>query len=331
VFAGAHVEWGDHDDAILSAKLEGMLVRQAAVRRLRREVAVAHRFHGGLEGEIARMHEELQLAAMVQREFLPRELPSLHGVEFAALWRPAHYVSGDIYDVARLDDDHVGMFIADAVGHGVPAALMTMVIARSLCTKRIRGNQYDLVEPAEVLASLNNSMIRRQGHTTRFATAAYALVDCRSRTMRVAGAGHPPPLLIRAGGAVEELETTGGLLGVFDDETYDQIEVELRTGDRLIFYSDGFEQAFPKECDDGYRRKLPSTRYRTEFEALGAESSPARMIEVISSRLDDEAGSLHQADDLTLICMGMERERETRKEKRENGARSAPVVGSAQA
>jgi sigma-B regulation protein RsbU (phosphoserine phosphatase) len=301
--AGALTLPADASDARLCATLNGILYRQREVARLRQEVSLAARFQGGLKGEIARMHEELQLAAMVQREFLPRELPTLYGVEFAALWRPAHYVSGDIYDVTRLDDDHVGVFLADAVGHGVPAALMTMIICRSLTTKVITGKNYRIVEPSEVLAQLNRDMIRRQGRTTRFATAAYAVVNCRSRLMRFAGAGHPPPLLLSAGEAPRVLETSGGLLGVFEDETYEQIEVDLAVGDRLLLHSDGFEQAFPTPKADNYEQRLPTARYREEFERLARCGTPQEMIDVIGQRLDDQRGSLHQVDDLTLICM----------------------------
>jgi sigma-B regulation protein RsbU (phosphoserine phosphatase) len=303
VFGGTLIEMFEQDDQVLCAKLEGMLHRQETVKRLQTEVSIAHRCHGGLQGEIARMHEELQLAAMVQREFLPRELPNLYGIDFAALWRPAHYVSGDIYDICRLDDDHVGVFIADAVGHGVPAALMTMVICRSLTTKIITGNSYRLIEPEEVLARLNRDMIRRQGRTTRFATAVYAIVNCRSREVRLAGAGHPPPLLLGADGSSRAIEPAGGLLGVFEDETYEQVSFEVSVGDRLLMYSDGFEQAFPAAQADAYERKLPNDRYREEFEQLAASSSPKQMVTTISQRLDDQAGSLHQLDDLTMLCM----------------------------
>lgn len=302
-FAGAIVECWDAPDARLCPLLRGMLHRQREIKRLRGEVALSQRFHGGLKGEIAKMHEELQLAALVQREFLPREAPAMHGVEFAALWRPTNYVSGDIYDLIRLDEDHAGVFVADAVGHGVPAALMTMVICRSLITKEITGKSYRIVPPSEVLARLNMEMIRRQGRTTRFATATYAVINCRERTMQLAGAGHPPPVRLSADGTSQTLETAGGLLGVFPDESYGQIELELAIDDRLLFYTDGFEQAFPVAATDSYERRLPSTRYRNEFDQLSRQSSVTDMIEAISRRLDDQAGSLHQIDDLTLVCM----------------------------
>jgi len=231
-------------------------------------------------------------------------MPSLHGVDFAVMWRPANYVSGDIYDVNRLDADHVGVFIADAVGHGVPAALMTMVICRSLVMRERSEGALRILEPSEVLGRLNTAMIRRQERTTRFATACYALINCRSRTMRLAGAGHPPPLRLSADGSSEALETNGGLLGVFEDERYEQIDAELLVGDRLLLYSDGFEQAFPNtESENAYQRRLPTNRYRAEFEQLAQLPTPDDVVEALGRRVNDQVGSLHQIDDLTLLCV----------------------------
>src|SRR5690606_34656415 len=152
---GALVLSQETEPTVAAAAILGLAHRQREYRQVHQDLLLAHRFHGGLEGEIARMHEELQLAAMVQRELLPRETPEVCGVKFGTMWRPVNYVSGDIFDIARLDEDHVGIFVTDAVGHGVPAALMTMVISRSLCLKEITGSSYRLLSPKEVLARLN--------------------------------------------------------------------------------------------------------------------------------------------------------------------------------
>ncbi len=173
---------------ILCARLHGLLHRQEEVNLLRRDVVMGSLTHDGLGDEVARMHEELQLAAQAQREILPRELPTVHGVTVAALWRPAQYVSGDIYDVVQLDDDHLGLFLADAVGHGVAAALMTMVIARSLTTKVAEGTSWRILEPREVLGRLNEQMLGCKVQSSRFATAVYAVVNCRTRRMAIATA-----------------------------------------------------------------------------------------------------------------------------------------------
>ena len=121
--------------------------------------------------------------------------------------------------------------------------------------------------------------------------------------MRLAGAGHPPAIWHRADGSVEEIQTPGGLLGIFENETYDQVELELGVGDHLLLHSDGFEQAFPDPTADHYGRRLPTQRYREEFEMLCKERSPDAMVKRIAHRLDDQLGSLHQIDDLTLLCV----------------------------
>ena len=299
-YSSVLVEDRSTNGVVICSRLHGMMHRQREVNRLRHEVTVSRVSHGGLGDEVERMHDELQLAAHAQRELLPRELPSLHGVSVATLWRPAQWVSGDIYDVLQLDEDRIGLFLADAVGHGVTAALMTMVISQSLTTHVTEGSVERVLEPGEVLASLNGHLLGRRMHPSRFATAVYAVVDCRRRVLTVATAGHPPPFLIHKNGEPEFLNTSGGLLGVFEDEVYGQLEVPLAPGDRLLLYTDGFEQAFP---DTAGKVARANSHYRTEFGKLRELDDPQEMIDVISRRLDMQQGSLNQADDLTLLCV----------------------------
>lgn len=293
----------------IAACVRGMLSRQSEVERLNRELAVATRFTSGLRGEISRMQEELQLASQVQREFLPRAFPQVGQVRMDAFWRPTSYVSGDIYDMMRLDEEHVGVFVGDAVGHGVPAALLTMVICRALPAKETKNNTYRIIPPAEALARINDDLITQRGRTTRFATAVYCVVNCRTGLARLSSAGHPAPVLLRAtpdaaGKSSSELVGEGGgLLGVFDGETYPETEVQLNPGDRLLLYSDGFEQAFPGDPAGSRRSRLPSKRYLEEFEALAGVASPTEMVQQIGRRVDMQFGSLHQADDLTLVVI----------------------------
>ncbi len=301
--ASVLVEDRNSNGSILCARLHGMMHRQREVNRLRREVAMSRVWHGGLGDEVARMHDELQLAASAQRELLPQTLPNVHDVSVATLWRPAQYVSGDIYDVTQLDDDHIGLFLADAVGHGVSAALMTMVITQSLTTSVQERAGWRILDPGEVLTRLNDQLIGRRIHPSRFATAVYAVVDCRERRMAIASAGHPPAILMRADGRAETLSTSGGLLGVFEDEQYEQIELPLGPGERLLLYSDGFEHAFPDPAAASDRGPKRSDLYREEFRKLADAKDPQDMIETISRRLDLQSGSLHQPDDLTLLCL----------------------------
>jgi len=302
-FAGHLIEPESTPPPQLCMALRSLIHRQDEISQLRRELTIASKQHGGLRHQITKIHEELQLAALVQREYLPRELPVVHGIDVGVLWRPASYVSGDIYDVIRLDEDHLGVFIADAVGHGVPAALLTMIICKSLRTKAVDEHGYRVLSPAEVLYALNGEMIARRGRSTRFATAIYAVVNCRQRTMQLARAGHPAPLLLTGQGDTRVIEPSGGLLGVFADEQYEQVDLELHIGDRLLLYSDGFEQAFPDLHEEGTGKPLPNERYLDVFDDLKSEDSAQKLIEAMSERLDGHQGSLHPNDDLTLMCL----------------------------
>ena len=300
---GAAVESIDADDATVAAVLRGMLGRQQEVDRLGRELAVATRFTGGLRGEIQRMQEELQLAAQVQREFLPRTFPEVGGIRVDAFWRPASYVSGDVYDVVRLDERHLGVFIADAVGHGVPAALLTMVICRGLPAKEVGNGTYRILPPSEALARINADMIAHQGRTTRFATAVYCVIDTATGRTTLSGAGHPQPVILRADGSMELVDAPGGLLGVFEGETYGDVELELRPGDRLLLHSDGFEQAFPGDPEGTRHARLPTKRYLDEFLAVRGAADVSAFVQQVARRIDMQFGSVHQADDITLLVV----------------------------
>ena len=286
----------------LATALSALIARQREIRRLQLDTASAINFSGGLRNQIDNIQEELQLAASVQREFLPRILPTLGGIASAALWRPAAYVSGDLYNVMRLDEHHLGLFVTDAVGHGVPAALLTLVISRSLPTKEINGNSYRILSPSEALTQVNADMMTRVGRTTRFATAIYAIIDTRNRQLTVASAGHLPMMRISRGGTCEAILTVGGLLGVFEDETFTEKVITLSAGDKLLFYTDGFEQAFPELGHDPSAPRLPNHRYLDVFNEFASVESSQAFIENINKRLDEESDDFPQIDDLTLLC-----------------------------
>jgi sigma-B regulation protein RsbU (phosphoserine phosphatase) len=162
--------------------------------------------------------------------------------------RPTGSVSGDFYDVYRLDEKHYGFYVADAVGHGMPAALLTMFIKRAMQTKRIVGNSYEIVAPNECLAQLNADLCEQDLSSCQFCTAVYGVVDTGDLTLTFSRAGHPPPALIREG-TVEFLEAPGSLLGVFPEESFEVRQAQLRPGDQVLFYSDGAEEALCWQTD----------------------------------------------------------------------------------
>jgi len=289
------------DPASLYAMVRTLWNQAGVVRSLKDEVNVLQAHHGGLCEQIDKIDEELRLAAQLQREFLPHNLPCLPNVEFKALYRPAGYVSGDIYDVMVLDDQHIGFFLADAAGHGVPAALMTMYIKRSLHTQDIDPDApqgYRIIPPNEALARLNNDMLRKQADKPQFATACYGILNTATMEVCIARAGHPFPFLIGADGTVRSIEPDGMLLGVFAGNEYKMSRFQMVPGDRLLLYSDGFETAFPQPGPGGQ----VNTQYAEEFKDI-ANGPLDAAIQRLDRKLDQQIGSLNQRDDITFLCV----------------------------
>lgn len=303
--AGIMCEPIDIDPAQAAVILWTLAQRQPAIQQLANELTLTELSINSVNTEMLKLHEELASAATIQREYMPKALPEIEGIDMGIVYRPASYVSGDIYDIVELDEHHTGFFLADAVGHGVPAALMTMVISQGLHKTEGKGDKLRIVEPAEALRRLNTTMTKNAGEQARFATAAYAIHDKRDNTITVAGAGHPPSLLVRAGsGEVEQIESQGPLLGVFADLEFEQTTHQLNPGDVFIIYSDGFEVAFPKQDAEGDERKRPTLTYIQELTDAGSgEHALDHAIATLESHLDAQCGSLHQPDDITALFM----------------------------
>lgn len=289
----------------LAAQAFALWSRQTTVRALAGEAQIARSTQGGMKGEMDRLHEELHLAASVQRAMLPGALPEMDTLAFGSLYRPAGYVSGDIYDVRRIDNRRVAFLLADAVGHGVPAALLTMIIARALRTHDDDGRS---LSPAETLGALNNELCAWSQGGQRFATAAYAVVDTRTHEVTISTAGHPPPLVL-GGDEMIRIDAGGPLLGVFEGALFDEETITLARGQSLLFYSDGFEVAFPESEAEARSGRVATTRYLDAFSAIGGEAAGggaaavARAMERLASDLDFQPGSLQQADDVTALIL----------------------------
>lgn len=195
--------------------------------------------------------EQLKMAGHVQRNFLPQRLPNLKTVRWAALFEPADWVSGDIYDVARLDEQHIGFYIADAVGHSMPAALLTMFLKQAIKMRETTGNDYRIFGPMEVINNLNTEMSDQNLAGCLFATCCYCLLNTRTRQLTFTRAGHPYPVLIRKGQEPVQLESRGGLLGVFEETPFEQQTVQLESGDKVFLYSDGCESLVGSTNEQG--------------------------------------------------------------------------------
>jgi sigma-B regulation protein RsbU (phosphoserine phosphatase) len=202
--------------------------------------------------------EQLKMAGRVQRDFLPARLPDSDHYRWATVFRPADWVSGDIYDVARLDENHVGFYLADAVGHSMPAALLTMFLKHGIVMRETVGNTWRIFEPVEVISRLNVFMAEQGLSGCQFATICYCLLNTATRELRFTRAGHPYPVLTRADGTLRTLESRGPLLGVFKDSQYVQEQVTLEKGDKLFLYSDGAEGIVGAADENGAFEFYPS-------------------------------------------------------------------------
>lgn len=289
----------------VAAMLFALLERQPAVRLLAHEIDLALRCQGGIRNEMDRLHEELHLAAALQRDFTSSPLPRVPGLDINVLFRPVNFVSGDVYSVREVSPSRVAFFVADAVGHGVPAALLTMVLTSSLLSAAAASGTAEGHSPARVLARLNERLCASCLGTGRFATAVYGVIDAETRKVTVAGAGHPLPILL-SGGDSSEIETAGPLLGVFDDAEFDQREVSLADDDMLMLYTDGLDAAFPLEASGAQHAVLKRDRWIAEL-ARGTSGSHRRdtsgLLSELQHRLDVQAGSLHGGDDVTALCI----------------------------
>ncbi len=285
--------------AELRATISAAASLQPAIRQLRAELDSARQATQPSSEKAEALDQELRLASRLQRDFLPRRLPEVGAVRFAVLYRPAEWVGGDIYDVARLDETHVGFYVADAVGHGLPAALLTMFIKKAFQTKRIIGNTYQIVTPESALGELNTDIFDQQLSGSPFCTAVYAVIDTASLILTFARAGHPEPVLIRPDGTCQTLPSRGTLLGVFPDETFPPQQQQLNPGDRLVLYSDGVEPLL--QCEDRHVRE-PADLF-----ASWAGRGREEILLGLNEQLDAAPAESRQADDITVLIMDIQR------------------------
>ncbi|MCE5325757.1 MAG: serine/threonine-protein phosphatase [Planctomycetaceae bacterium] len=281
----------------LAAKFETLARVEPMVRSLRSELTAAHCARAGAADAVASLNEEMQLAAKLQQDFLPQRLPEVPPAHFAALFSPASWLSGDIYDVTRLDERFIGFYVADAVGHGLPAALLTMFIKKALQTKRVSGNSYQIIPPDLSLRELNASICQQNLSSCHFCTAVYAILNTQTLQMTYSRAGHPEPLLLGADGSIRPLPCEGSLLGVFPEAAFQACTVQLAAGDRVVLYSDGVEEALRTITAQPRR---PMSDLLTPWSSLSCDD----LIAALSAQIDAHAKA---SDDITVLTLEIAR------------------------
>jgi len=250
-----------------------------------------------LETEMARKNAELQIAAEIQRNFLPETLPETEGFDIAAKSIPAKEVGGDFFDVIPLEvmpisSSRTGIMIADVSGKGVPAALF-MALSRIV----VRVTAMWFKKPSEVI-SFANPIIANNSKTGMFVTLFYGVIDKDARTLTYVNAGHNPPLVLRKKtGEIEELALTGMAVGAMEDATYSQQEIPLAPGDVMVLYTDGITEAV-NDREEMY--DLP--RLIKTIQNNSNSSSQELADEIIRS-VFAFSGTTPQFDDITLMVV----------------------------
>ena len=188
------------------------------------------------KSERTQLEEDLNQVQQLDRALLPN-LPLVSGWEVGLHYRPSRLLSGDFYDVRTEDDGRLTLVVGDVMGKGIPAALLRAGLQSSL-----KALAPEVCSPAKVLEKANRYFLN-SATPGRLATVFFGALDPASGELRYASAGHLPPLVRRGSGDWEALNTTGMVLGAFDNVPYSEKVATLERGDLLVLFSDGFTEA----------------------------------------------------------------------------------------
>jgi sigma-B regulation protein RsbU (phosphoserine phosphatase) len=236
---------------------------------------------------------EFEEARRIQRKLLPTMLPQIDGCEIASHWQPAAGVGGDCYDAIGFGANRIGLCIADVVGKGIPAALLMSNLQAA-----VRAFANEAAPPAELCQQVNRILCGRIAEG-RFISFFYCVVDTALRVLTFTNAGHFPPMLVRADGRVERLHEGGAVLGVFNDAAYQQGQVSVATGDRVVFFTDGVTEARNSQDEEFGEERL--MEYAVAHRGCSAPALQARLSEEVSTFT---SGTFQ--DDATLIVLAIE-------------------------
>src|SRR6266481_2730397 len=247
-----------------------------------------------LARQLLYLNNELEMARKIQLSILPQKTPKISGLEINAHYIPMSSVAGDFYDFIVVDEKRVGILVADVSGHGLAAALIASMLQVALAAQFAHAS-----DPGRVLGGLNRSLYGKfQEH---FVTAVYVFVDLESKTVRYAGAGHPPFLLWRASAQTTlEMEENGLPLGLFPNANFAVGEIQVEPGDKAVLFTDGIvETASPSEQEFGadlFKGFLQS------HHNLRADLFADSLLDELSNWSEEPRGE-GQQDDITFVTI----------------------------
>jgi len=241
-----------------------------------------------------KLENEVSIAREVQLQLFPKKLPTIPGLELAAICRPARSVSGDYYDIIQLGGSRVGIALADISGKGIFASLLMASLQAAL---RSAASMNGTLDTAKVVERLNQHLFQTTSDD-RYATLFYAVYDTQTHVLNYTNAGHLPPLLISEG-KVQTLAEGGTVIGLIEEATYKQGTVQIAPDSLLLVFSDGLtepENVFGEEF--GVER--------LQEEVMRERNAPARKLaEDLIDSAERWSGTAEQADDMTVVIARM--------------------------
>ena len=242
--------------------------------------------------QLVSLQKELDVANKMQKSILPTRFPRRDDYDVFAHMEPARNVGGDFYDVINLDNDRIGLCIADVSDKGVPAALF-MMSSRTL----LKGASIGCDNPGDVLKEVND-LLRETNETEMFVTLLYGIYDPASGDFTYANGGHNEPLLVRPDGSSTLIPRTGGIiLGVVGGRDFDHNTVRLEPGDTLFLYTDGVSEAMNVRTEEFGMERLG--RLFVNRPPTDAEETTMAVFKAVHAF----AGETPQSDDITCLTL----------------------------
>ena len=238
------------------------------------------------------LEDDLKLAHEVQQAFLPQRKPKFDGYDFHSFYRATNEVGGDYYDYIRIDEDRLAVIVADVVGHGVAAALL---MAKVAAESRYALASTKKAEPALKIINDNLSDL----NLDRFATILLAIIDKKTNTFTYVNGGHMPPLIRRADGTVELLESDSGLpIGILSEQEYPANVLELKRGEVVIMFTDGINEAMNESGEQLGTEQVVSDIIESQ------SKSPTAIGKQICNTVNRHLGQEPPHDDMCFVCVG---------------------------
>jgi sigma-B regulation protein RsbU (phosphoserine phosphatase) len=239
-----------------------------------------------------RMDREMKIARAIQQQLMPEEVPSIEPLNIAVTFRPVAHLGGDLYDFIHFDDGRLAIVVGDVAGKGAPAALYAALSSGIIRTRATRK-----YPPGQMLELVNKTIASRPIES-QYCALLYAIYDPQTRRIVLANSGLPYPLLIHAG-APRFLELAGIPVGLFPDSQYQELDLQLESGDVLVFYSDGLVEARDANNEDFGLKRL------AEVVLLNREKSAEEIVDAVNAHVEDFVGRIPFHDDRTLIVVKM--------------------------